>query len=163
MTLTSLLPTLRHSIPTPFDRDQWPARTTPTIDDLVVAGVSVLRYVALCGTPSTITGPALLPLSGGVASGVDTTTILTTTVVAVDEGTAGPVLLVDAVLTAMPALWRESRMIGRVSSAPDHRFAIRDAVGADLNGVAVVLPHDVRSGDVIAVPCPGAHTVGEVR
>jgi len=51
MTLTALLPTLRASIPAPFDPGAWPAGTVPTIDDVTVRAVSVGRYADLCGTP----------------------------------------------------------------------------------------------------------------
>ncbi|MFD4958002.1 hypothetical protein [Microbacterium sp. NPDC058389] len=66
MTLTSLLPTLRHSIPSPFVRDLWPAGAVPEVDDVTVTGISVLRYTTLCGTPCVMTGTAVIPLSGDV-------------------------------------------------------------------------------------------------
>ena len=163
MTLTSILPTLRHSIASPFTRDLWPARTSPTLDDVVIGGVSILRYVALCATPCVTSGPAVLPLSGGVPSSVDTTTILTVSVVAVDESGPNPVVLVDGALSALAPAWSEIRLLGRVSSRHDRRFGIRDAARTDLPGVAVILPGDITAGDLLAMPCAGAHTVGELR
>lgn len=163
MTLTSILPTLRHSIPSPFVRDLWPVGSTPTLDDVVVGGVSILRYVALCGTPCVTTGSAVRPLSGGIASPTESTTILTMSVVMVDERTPTPVLLVDAALAAVAPTWSEARLVGRISPAHDRRFTIRDAAGRDLAGVAVILPGDLRPGDLVTVPCQGAHSVGEVR
>lgn len=163
MTLTSLLPTMRHSIPSPFTRDAWPARTVPTLDDVVMAGVSILRFVDLCGTPCATTGSAILPLSGGIASTTESTTVVTTAVVAVDHAGTTPVLLFDAVLTGVAPCWAEARLIGRISSRHDRRYGVRDAAGDDLCGVAIVLPEDLAAGDLVTVPVPGAHTVGELR
>lgn len=163
MTLTSILPTLRHSIPSPLTRDLWPARTVPTLDDVVLGGVSILRYVDLCGTPCVTTGSAVLPLSGGIASSTGTTTILTVSVIAVDESAALPVALVDGVVSDLSPTWSEARLIGRVSRWRDRRFGVRDAAGVDVAGVAVILPGDLAPGDLLVVPCPGAHAVGEVR
>ncbi|MET0297659.1 MAG: hypothetical protein ABW024_09675 [Microbacterium sp.] len=163
MTLTSILPTLRHSIPSPFTRDLWPARAVPTLDDVIVAGVSILRFVELCGTPCVTTGAAVLPISGGMASATDSATILTMSVVAVDERTPTPVMVLDGVLGTVVPVWSEARLLGRISSARERRFTIRDADGRDLTGVTVILPGDLRAEDLVTVPCPGAHSVGEVR
>ncbi|WP_291045938.1 hypothetical protein [Herbiconiux sp.] len=43
MTLTSILPTLRATIPDPLVIDRWPEWTHPTTTDVVVSGVSLLR------------------------------------------------------------------------------------------------------------------------
>lgn len=157
MTLTALLPTLRSSIPAPFDSTAWPAGSAPTLDDVTVRAMSVGRYAEICGTPCVCTGPAVIPASGGVASAVLSTTVVVATVVH-----AGPdTLQVDACFTDLDATWREARLIGRVSRAYDERFAVVDAHGEPSG--TVVLPGDLRVGDRVAVPCPGCHTVGEVR
>ncbi|MFB7882835.1 hypothetical protein [Microbacterium sp. NPDC056057] len=171
MTLTSLLPTLRHSIPSPFTRDLWPVGAVPTLDDVVVAGVSVLRYVELCGTPSVMTGAAVIPLSGGMPSTSESATVLAVSVVDVigtDAANARlvgpePVIVVDAVLATAQPRWGEARLIGRVSDARDRRHVVRDAAGSAVPGVALVLPADLIPGDLIAVPCVGAVPVGDVR
>lgn len=90
MTLTSLLPTLRRSIPSPFARELWPAGAVPAVDDVTITGISVLRYVELCGTPCVITGAAVVPHSGGIASTSDTVAVLTTRVVEVTVGDVRP-------------------------------------------------------------------------
>jgi hypothetical protein len=71
-------------------------------------------------------------------------------------------LRLDACVTGLDVVWREARLIGRVSHAYDEPFAVRDAHGEETGGT-VVLPGDVRAGDRVAFPCPGCHTVGEVR
>ncbi|OZD43732.1 hypothetical protein CH252_24625 [Rhodococcus sp. 06-1477-1B] len=158
MTLTALLPTLRSSIPAPFDAAAWPAGSTPTLDDVTVRAMSVGRYADICGTPCVCTGPAVIPASGGVASAT-----LSTTVVVATVRDAGPdVLRLDACVAGLDAVWREARLIGRVSHAYDEPFAVVDAHGEEACAT-VVLPGDVRAGDRIAFPCPGCHTVGEVR
>jgi len=158
MTLTAILPTLRHSIPAPFDASAWPAGSVPTIDDVTVRAVSVGRYADICGTPCVCTGPAVIPASGGVASGTLSTTVVVATVTDATPDT----LRLDACVSGLGAVWREARLIGRVSHAYDEPFAVVDAHGSDACA-RVVLPGDVRVGDRIAVPCPGCHTVGEVR
>lgn len=155
MTLTALFPTLRASIPAPFDAAAWPAGSVPTLDDVTVRAVSVGRFADICGTPCVCTGPAVIPASGGVASATLSTTVVVATV---REATAGTLRL-DACVSALDVVWREARLLGRVSHAYDEDFTV---VGAAADA-AVVLPGDVRPGDRIAFPCPGCHTVGEVR
>lgn len=158
MTLTALFPTLRDSIPTPFDAAAWPAGSAPTLDDVTVRAMSVGRYADICGTPCVCTGPAVIPFSGGMASTTLSTTVVVATVVEVASGT----VRLDAGVGGLEVVWREARLIGRVSHAYDARFAVAGADGEDACG-AVDLPGDVRAGDRIAVPCPGCRTVGEVR
>ena len=157
MTLTALLPTLRASIPAPFDAAAWPAGSAPTLDDVTVRAVSLGRYADLCGTPCVCTGPAVIPASGGVASGILSTTVVVATVVDALSGT----LRIDACAAGLDAVWREARLLGRVSHAYDETFAVVDGRGGAVG--RVTLPGDVRVGDRIAFPCPGCHTVGEVR
>lgn len=157
MTLTALLPTLRASIPAPFDATAWPAGSVPTLDDVTVRAMSIGRYADLCGTPCVCTGPAVIPASGGVASAVQSTTVVVATVV----DAAPDTVRLDACVAGLDVIWREARLIGRVSRAYDERYAVVDAHGDSCG--AVVLPGDLRVGDRVAVPCPGCHTVGEVR
>ncbi|MDD7928385.1 hypothetical protein [Microbacterium thalli] len=164
MTLTSILPTLRRSIPSPLSRDAWPARTVPTCDDIVVGGISVTRYVALCGLPAVMTAPAVIPLSGGMPSTTASTTVLILEVSVARPADEVPALVLAAALDdAVHPVWSEARLLARVSSAPDHRFAVCGDDGTRLPGVALVLPADVRPGDLVAVPCPGAVGVGDIR
>ncbi|MFX5714281.1 hypothetical protein ABTE40_21285, partial [Acinetobacter baumannii] len=70
-------------------------------------------------------------------------------------------LRIDACVAGLDAVWREARLLGRVSHAYDATFDVVDAAGRVVG--SVTLPDDVRVGDRIAFPCPGCHTVGEVR
>ncbi|MCC4908987.1 hypothetical protein [Microbacterium sp. cx-59] len=158
MTLTSILPTLRDSIPAPLDDSVWPVHTRATTDDVVVAGVSVRRIAEICATPCVYTGAAVLPHSGGHASPTDSTTI----VIARVTGVSGAGIVLDATFHGHAPLWREARLLGRVSHAYELRMPIAGADSPSPLGV-VRLPDDVRAGDLIAVPCPGCFSVGDVR
>ncbi len=103
-------------------------------------------------------GPGGDPGVGRVASAVLSTTVVVATVVDATPAT----LRLDACVAGLEAVWREARLLGRVSYAYDEPFTVLDAHGEDSCGT-VVLPGDVRVGDRIAFPCPGCHTVGEVR
>lgn len=58
MTLTSILPTLRASLPDPLDPTLWPAVTVATVDDVTVRAVSMQRLAAIAGTPCCRTAPS---------------------------------------------------------------------------------------------------------
>lgn len=162
MTLTSLLPTLRESIASPFRSDLWPARAVAGTRDVTIAGVSLLRYVELCATPCVTTGQAVIPLSGGMASTTDWTSIVVATVTAVtDDGVR--TLTIDAALHATAHTGAELRMIGRVSHAPDRAWVILDAEGERIALDAPLLPADLRPGDLVALPCRGAIGLGDIR
>jgi len=158
MTLTALLPTLRSSIPAPFDAAAWPAGAAPTLDDVTVRSMSVGRYADICGTPCVCTGPAVIPASGGVASATSSTTVVVATV----RDATGITVQLDAGVADLDVTWSEARLIGRISRAYDKPFAVIDAHGSGACGTAV-LPSDLHAGDRVAFPCPGCHTVGEVR
>jgi hypothetical protein len=163
VTLTDILPSMRRVIADPFAADAWPAMTRPTVDDVVIGGVSLVRLASICETPCVHTGAALVPRSGGRVSAVDDATAIVVSVRTVSRHTSGAVVVqVDARLGAAPVVIRELRLIGRVSTVHD----VAVVVGLDDEGpsVAVVdLPADLRVGDLLAVPCPGDVTVGRLR
>ncbi|WP_431803469.1 hypothetical protein [Microbacterium sp. bgisy203] len=166
MTLTSLLPTLRRSIPDPLARDVWPVHTVAARDDLVIGGVSLVRFVALCDTPAVMTAPAVIPLSGGVASLTATTSVIAVRIVRVersDGAAALPTLVLDGAFTACAPEWSHARVVGRICVGADRRFAVSEAAGRAVDAVTLLLPGDVTAGDVLAVPCVGAVSVGDVR
>lgn len=158
MTLTSLLPTLRHSIPSPFDRDAWPVGARPTLDDVVVSGVSLLRLVELCATPCVHTAPRVIPMSGGVASPTLSASVVIASVVSI--GAEG--VRVDASFDSCHPAWGECRLIGRISSAREARIGVCGPQSPAPAG-DVLLPDDLRVGDLIAVPCSDYLALGDVR
>jgi hypothetical protein len=162
MTLTSLLPTLRDSIPVPLDPELWPAGARAGTRDVTLSGISLLRYVELCGTPCVTTGSAVIPQSGGVASRVDWSSVVVASVTDIGRDGARTVRI-DAVLGDIDRLGRELRMLGRVSHAPDRPWVVVDADGTRVARDAPRLPEDLRLGDIVALPCRGAVAAGDVR
>lgn len=151
MTLTSVLPSLRASVPDPLDPDVWPAHTSPTLDDVVTAGVSLRTLVDLCGTPCVHTATAARPGSGGSRSSAYDVAVVVARVHVVGSGA----VRLDVGADTVPGVWREARLFGRISTAPVTPFA----VGAQ----TVVLPRDVRAGDLIAIPCSRTLARRDVR
>jgi len=140
VTLTDLMPSLRRSIPDPLDPRRWPARTSATLDDVVVEGVSLERLVGWCGTPCVHT----CEVGAVVVARVET----------VETRPDGSLdVWVDAELHHCTAFLAEARLIGRVSTAADRRVALRPAVDPVPE---TMLPGDVRAGDLVVVPCADA-------
>jgi hypothetical protein len=163
VTLTDVLPSMRRSIADPLLRDAWPDRTRATVDDVVIAGVSLVRLADLCETPCVHTGAAVVPRSGGRPSLVDDATAIVVGVRHVTRHSSGAIVVqLDAQLGSVPVVLSEMRLIGRVSTV--HDAAVVVGLQDDGPAVAVVdLPADLRAGDLLAVPCPGDVTVGRVR
>ena len=61
MTLTSIIPSLRASLPDPLDPTLWPAVTVATVDDVTVRVVSMQRLAAVVGTPCVHTAEEAPP------------------------------------------------------------------------------------------------------
>ncbi|MDR6200228.1 hypothetical protein QE374_002137 [Microbacterium sp. SORGH_AS428] len=156
MTLTSLLPTLRQSLPAPLEETAWPAGTHASPRDVVISGVSMLRLAEICTTPCVYSGAAVIPFSGGTASPLETMTVVVSTVTGVDATGA----CLDACFDLHRPMWSESRLLGRVSHA---REIPLDLHGVDGESTRVRLPGDLHPGDVLAVPCADCFSVGDVR
>ncbi|MDQ1205525.1 hypothetical protein [Microbacterium sp. SORGH_AS_0862] len=156
MTLTSLLPTLRESLPAPLEETAWPAGTHASPRDVVISGVSMLRLAEICGTPCVYSGAAIIPFGGGKASPTETVTVILSTVTGVDDRG----ICLDTRFDLHSPTWREARLLGRVSRAKEVPL---DLHGLDGEGARVSLPGDLQPGDVLAVPCAGSFRVGDVR
>jgi hypothetical protein len=146
VTLTSLLPSLRKSIPDPFVIDRWPEWTHLTTTDVVVSGVSLLRLVELCDTPCVHIAAAVVPGTHGRPSDVEQSSVVVARVV---EIAADGVLVLDADITRVQAHASEARLIGRASTQHSVPFSLSSEQSA-------VLPADLRVDDLIAIPCRGA-------
>ena len=157
MTLTSILPTLRASIPDPIATDRWPVGTRATVTDVLVAGVSLAHLAALCRTPCVHVADVAVPAPG--RPGDPAGTVVVTSVTAVhDVGTGVPWLTLDADVPAGSASWSEVRLVGRASTA---RHALARLRGGGHE--TLTLPADVRAGDLLAVPCRGLLALRDVR
>jgi len=152
VTLTSLLPSLRKSIPDPFVIDRWPEWTHLTTTDVVVSGVSLLRLVELCDTPCVHIAAAVVPGTHGRPSDIEQSSVVVARVV---EIAADGVLVLDADITRVQAHASEARLIGRVSTQHSVPFSLWPEQSLSSEQSAV-LPADLRVDDLIAIPCRGA-------
>lgn len=146
MTLTSILPSLRSSIPDPLVIDRWPEWTHPTTTDVIVSGVSLLRLVDLCDTPCVHIAAAVIPGTHGRPSDLEQASVVVARIVEIPRPGA---LVLDADITRVAAFASEARLIGRASTQHSVPFDLSD-------GSSAILPTDLRVGDLIAIPCRGA-------
>lgn len=176
MTLTTLLPSLRRSIPDPINIDLWPELTSVTTSDVIVSGVSMLRLVELCDTPCIHTAAAVIPGSGGRPSSYKQAAVIVVTVASVHREGAARIVVLDACLGRVPVVWEQLRLIGRASTAYSSAVTLEaDAVttkdAAVLVGsatpagemVLVWLPDDLEAGDLLAVPCAAMTVLRQLR
>ncbi|PZF56769.1 hypothetical protein DEJ23_09475 [Curtobacterium sp. MCSS17_008] len=151
MTLTSILPSLRASLPDPLDPTLWPACTEATVDDVRVRAVSMQRLATVAGTPCVHTAEQAAPRHRprGWAPADVCVTVAAVTRVRRPWG----VLFVelDAVVPDCAVL-AETRLIGRRSVAPVAEVTLTTNP-AGTAGREAVLPADVRVGDLVCFPC----------
>lgn len=155
MTLTTILPSLRRSIPDPFVPDRWPTHTHLSTTDVIVDDVPMLRLVEERGTPCVHSAAAVIPGTGGCPSPVEQTTVVVMRVVAATFGEDGRHLTLDACLSDVEPCWSELRLIGRASTTHTVPFRIGSETGTEQR---VLLPRDLTPGDLLAVPCRGEVT-----
>jgi len=167
MTLTTILPTLRRSIPDPIDVNRWPEHTSVTTTDVIVSGVSLLRLSELCETPCVHTAAAVVPGTGGRPSPTEQAAVVIVTVTAVwGEASDELHVEVDACLDGVPAVWNEVRLIGRASVAhtTSARLVAQKGQSATCRPVeAAHLPVDIAAGDLLAIPCRGVVALKTLR
>ncbi|KQQ93723.1 hypothetical protein ASF62_05835 [Leifsonia sp. Leaf325] len=149
MTLTSIIPSLRRSIPDPLAPGVWPAATIATTTDLVVSGVSMLRLVELSATPAV-----------HVVDDIGVVVVRVHDVGADASRTASVTLDLD--LTTLAACWGDLRLIGRASTARSTTFGIRSLDSRRATDASALLPCDLRAGDLLAAPFTGT-TPGSTR
>jgi hypothetical protein len=61
VTLTTIMPTLRASIPEPLEPSLWPAHTVATTADVCIAAISMARLADVVGTPCVHTAEQAPP------------------------------------------------------------------------------------------------------
>ncbi|GMA28508.1 hypothetical protein [Arenivirga flava] len=161
MTLTTILPTLRRSIPDPLDSNRWPERTRATTTDVVVCGVSLLGLVELCGTPCVHSAAGAAPGTGGRPSPLfDASAVVLRITEVLHSAEGATLVLLDGRLDHPGTAWGELRLIGRASTAHD---APATVLGGAERSASVELPADVRPGDLLAVPVRGVPCLRELR
>ena len=159
MTLTTILPSLRRSIPDPFLPDRWPAHTHLSTTDVIVDDVPMLRLVEQRGTPCVHSAAAVIPGTGGCPSATEQASVVVVRIVATAFNEDGHHLTLDACLSDVEPCWSELRLIGRASTTHTVSFHLDSAAGTEQR---VLLPRDLAPGDLLAVPCRGevAQSVG---
>ncbi|RDI02219.1 hypothetical protein DEU32_101123 [Curtobacterium sp. AG1037] len=160
MTLTSILPSLRASLPDPLDPVLWPASTEATTDDVRVRAVSMQRLAAVAGTPCVHTAEQAPPRYRPRDWVPRDVCVAVAAVTRVRRPWGVLLVELDAVLPDCAVL-TEARLIGRRSVAP----AAAVTVTTNPTGTAgrdAVLPGDVALGDLVCFPCARALTHREV-
>ncbi|MFD1713737.1 hypothetical protein ACFSBZ_04560 [Amnibacterium flavum] len=164
MTLTSIMPSLRRSIPDPLNPDRWPEFTHPTTDDVVVAGVSLTALTALAGSPCVHTAAAVVPGTHGRPSATEGASTVVATVTRLEIDSVGTRhAFVDCRFGHLPVIWSEMRLIGRASTVRGAATVLRPDDDSEDAGHLVFLPGDLVEGDLVVVPCPGYLVVRAIR
>lgn len=168
MTLTAILPTLRRSIPDPLEPRHWPEHTIATVSDVLVGGVSLTRLVEISGTPALLTGDLPHPKAVQARAhgiGNDVTVLVFQITLRVDSDADKRVALTDCGFDRVAPRWDECRLIGRTSTAKNTAIELipGETGTAPWPYPVAVLPEDIHQGDLLAVPCVGAVTLGDVR
>jgi hypothetical protein len=157
MTLTSILPSLRASLPDPLDPTVWPAGTEATVDDVRVRGVSMQRLATVAGTPCVHTADQAPPRYRPRAWHPGDVCVTVATVTRVRRPWGVVFVELDA---AVPdcAVLSETRLIGRRSVAPVAEVTLTTNTTGTA-GHEVLLPGDIGAGDLVCFPCvrPLAH------
>ncbi|TFC94449.1 MULTISPECIES: hypothetical protein [Cryobacterium] len=167
MTLTAIMPTLRRTLPDPFNVNAWPEGSQVTTTDVIISGVSMNRLVEICQTPCVHTAAAVIPGTYGRPSSYQGAAVVVVRVTTVLRNCgAARVVLIDACLDTVNAAWPETRLLGRAST-------VKSTVAVLLSGEShetssggrgvVELPDDLREGDLLAIPCAGAVALRDVR
>lgn len=160
MTLTDILPSLRRTLPSPWAIDAWPEATQATPIDVIQAGVSMLRVVELCETPCVHSACAVVPGTHGRPSPDRVCTVIATTIVDLTEVGGRLRATVDARLD-VAAVWTEVRVLGRVTTGVNATVDLIDVAGAAAG--PVMLPGDMRVGDILVMPVPESVCLRQLR
>ena len=149
--------------PTLAPTDMWPAFTTHSDTDVVIAAVSLTRLVGWCGTPCVHTADAVIPNSGGRPSESDLASVVIARVVSVEwRSDLGLHAVIDADLSGCQPLLAEARLMARTSARARTVVILTSERGA-LEGHAVLLPADLTAGDLVVVPCTGVSVLHAVK
>jgi hypothetical protein len=163
MTLTHILPSLRKSLADPMNRDNWPEHTTTSPNDVTIAGLSLVTLVQWCGTPCVHTAAAVTRGTSGRPSETELASVVVARVISVsrDNGQLG--VWVDAELDRCAAIYSETRLIGRASTAHASSAVLFPASPNGTVHRALELPLDLAAGDLVAIPCVGVTLLRDVQ
>lgn len=143
--------------------DMWPAFTTHTDDDVIVAALSINRLVEWCGTPCVHTADAAIPNSGGRPSDSEVSSVVAARVISVDWRSDRRLhVVIDANLSGCLPRPEDARLVGRASGATIASVVLestRESVG----GYITNIPADIAPGDLVAIPCAGVTLLHDIR
>lgn len=162
MTLTTVLPSLRASIPDQLDLDHWPEHTVATTKDILVAAVSLTELTHLLGLPFVHVSDEHRAASGAQRSHDGQCSVLVTTVVSAGELPNHRIdVELDLPSHCVGVDFAQAHLIGRISVEPEGHVQVhtRD----DRLRHPSALPADAAAGDLVAIPWPGAHALRELR
>ena len=143
--------------------DLWPAFTTHTATDVVIAALSITRLVDWCGTPCVHTADAALPNTGGRPSDSELGSVVVARVLSVEwRSDLRLHVEIDADLSGCQPTLDEARLLGRETAVNPASVTLETAAGA-AEGYATLLPGDIRPGDLVVVPCRGVTLLHGVK
>ena len=143
--------------------DSWPAFTTHSDTDVIIAALSIGRLVEWCGTPCVHTADAVVPNSGGHPSDSELASVVAARVVGVEwRGDLRLHVVVDADLSGCRPIMAEARLLGRESLGVPASVVLHCGEGAD-PGFAAYLPGDIVAGDLVVVPCLGVTLLHDIK
>lgn len=157
VTLTTIMPTLRASIPEPIEPTLWPAHTVATTADVCIAAISMARLADVVGTPCVHTAEQAPPRYRPRDWHPRDVSVAVASVLRVRRPLSGVVLVeLDAVLP-QGAVLDQVRLIGRASTAPATQTYVVSPCDGITDGpfhrLPAPLPSDVREGDLLCFPC----------
>jgi len=147
----------------PLTTDSWPAFTTHSDDDVVIAALSIGRLVEWCGTPCVHTADSAIPNSGGRPSESELSSVVAARVISVEwRSDLRLHVVIDAELSGCLPIVEEARLLGRASVRSPASVVLESrATGRD--GYATYLPGDIAAGDLVVVPCLGVTLLHDIK
>ena len=143
--------------------DLWPAFTTHTDNDVIIAALSINRLVEWCGTPCVHTADAVIPGSGGRPSESELSSVVAARVIAVEwRSDLRLHVVIDADLVGCQPIVEEVRLVGRATSS-SAASVVLEADTARRDGYATYLPGDIAVGDLVVIPCLGVTLLHDVK
>ncbi|WP_147440951.1 hypothetical protein [Mycetocola zhadangensis] len=152
-----------HALALRFAAQLWPAGAVHTDTDVILNGAFLTHAALVEPTPLVRIGEASAAWPAQTRSPQRFITVLLTRVVRIDTVPHSSRLdvWVDARFDKCRPNFAAARLVGRVS-AHRHPRMLLHPVSGDSRGL-VRLPHDLTTGDLIAVPCEGATPLFDVR
>ena len=149
--------------PRALTADLWPAITTHTLDDVIIAALSMSRLVEWCGTPCVHTADAAMPHTGGRPSDSELSSVVVARVISAQwRSDLRLHVVIDANRSGCRPIVEEARLLGRASIASPASVVLESSC-ARRDGYAAHLPGDIAAGDLVVVPCLGVTVLHDIK